>query len=150
MSIHEKSPRHHHSPKAWGGVASSSSCQCSGFGLLILPLSRRNGCGTFYCCVAECGGKGLSYPWGRHVMCSLTAPCSLSFRVSQSIKNPKPFLADLTGKAVVVKLKWGQEYKGFLVSVDSYMNVQVCCPCAPHVVTTSHASMNPEWRGTAR
>ncbi|PAA94101.1 hypothetical protein BOX15_Mlig017958g1, partial [Macrostomum lignano] len=39
--------------------------------------------------------------------------------------NPKPFLASLTGKAVVVKLKWGMEYKGFLVSVDSYMNLQL-------------------------
>ncbi|GJJ73348.1 small nuclear ribonucleoprotein F [Entomortierella parvispora] len=39
--------------------------------------------------------------------------------------NPKPFLNDLTGKAVMVKLKWGQEYKGFLVSVDSYMNLQL-------------------------
>ena len=29
--------------------------------------------------------------------------------------NPKPFLNDLTGKAVMVKLKWGHEYKGFLV-----------------------------------
>lgn len=26
--------------------------------------------------------------------------------------NPKPFLNDLTGKPVVVKLKWGMEYKG--------------------------------------
>ena len=26
--------------------------------------------------------------------------------------NPKPFLNDLTGKQVVVKLKWGMEYKG--------------------------------------
>ncbi|KAG0308457.1 hypothetical protein BGZ98_007913 [Dissophora globulifera] len=39
--------------------------------------------------------------------------------------NPKPFLNDLTGKAVMVKLKWGQEYKGVLVSVDSYMNLQL-------------------------
>lgn len=39
--------------------------------------------------------------------------------------NPKPFLTDLTGKAVLVKLKWGQEYKGFLASVDSYMNMQL-------------------------
>ena len=28
------------------------------------------------------------------------------------IVNPKPFLKDLTGKAVIVKLKWGMEYKG--------------------------------------
>merc|ERR1712072_312545 len=39
--------------------------------------------------------------------------------------NPKPFLADLTGKSVIVKLKWGMEYKGFLVPVDSYMNLQL-------------------------
>ncbi|XP_055682816.1 small nuclear ribonucleoprotein F [Lutzomyia longipalpis] len=39
--------------------------------------------------------------------------------------NPKPFLNSLTGKAVMVKLKWGHEYKGYLVSVDSYMNLQL-------------------------
>ncbi|KAF4391041.1 hypothetical protein F8388_024873 [Cannabis sativa] len=39
--------------------------------------------------------------------------------------NPKPFLNNLTGKTVFVKLKWGMEYKGFLVSVDSYMNLQL-------------------------
>lgn len=39
--------------------------------------------------------------------------------------NPKPFLNSLTGKSVIVKLKWGPEYKGYLVSVDGYMNVQV-------------------------
>lgn len=39
--------------------------------------------------------------------------------------NPKPFLLELTGKQVVVKLKWGMEYKGYLVSVDSYMNLQL-------------------------
>jgi small nuclear ribonucleoprotein F len=37
--------------------------------------------------------------------------------------NPKPFLADLTGKQVLVKLKWGMEYKGTLSSSDAYMNV---------------------------
>ncbi|KAF5832449.1 hypothetical protein DUNSADRAFT_11649 [Dunaliella salina] len=39
--------------------------------------------------------------------------------------NPKPYLNDLTGKQVIVKLKWGMEYKGYLVSVDSYMNLQL-------------------------
>ena len=39
--------------------------------------------------------------------------------------NPKPFLNGLTGKAVMVKLKWGHEYKGYLVSVDGYMNLQL-------------------------
>jgi len=39
--------------------------------------------------------------------------------------NPKPFLNELTGKAVIVKLKWGMEYKGLFVSVDAYMNIQL-------------------------
>lgn len=39
--------------------------------------------------------------------------------------NPKPYLNSLTGKPVIVKLKWGHEYKGFLVSVDGYMNLQL-------------------------
>jgi small nuclear ribonucleoprotein F len=34
-------------------------------------------------------------------------------------------MQDLTGKPVFVKLKWGLEYKGFLVSTDGYMNLQV-------------------------
>ncbi|XP_057296681.1 small nuclear ribonucleoprotein F-like [Hydractinia symbiolongicarpus] len=39
--------------------------------------------------------------------------------------NPKPFLNGLTGKNVMVKLKWGMEYKGLLVAVDGYMNLQL-------------------------
>jgi len=39
--------------------------------------------------------------------------------------NPKPFLNSLTGKPIIVKLKWGAEYKGFLVSTDGYMNLQL-------------------------
>ncbi|KAH0839684.1 hypothetical protein J3R83DRAFT_605 [Lanmaoa asiatica] len=39
--------------------------------------------------------------------------------------NPKPFMQELTGKPVFVKLKWGLEYKGFLVSTDGYMNLQL-------------------------
>lgn len=35
-------------------------------------------------------------------------------------------MQELTGKPVYVKLKWGLEYKGFLVSTDGYMNLQVC------------------------
>jgi hypothetical protein len=31
--------------------------------------------------------------------------------------NPKPFLTELTGSDVIVKLKWGMEYKGNLLSV---------------------------------
>lgn len=43
----------------------------------------------------------------------------------QAPVNPKPFLQELTGKVVYVKLKWGLEYKGYLVSTDGYMNIQV-------------------------
>lgn len=39
--------------------------------------------------------------------------------------NPKPYMQELTGKPVYVRLKWGLEYKGFLVSTDGYMNLQV-------------------------
>ena len=39
--------------------------------------------------------------------------------------NPKPFLNDCIGTLVVVKLKWGMEYKGLLKSVDDYMNYQL-------------------------
>merc|ERR1712037_515684 len=45
--------------------------------------------------------------------------------MAATIVNPKPFLESLTGKPVVVKLKWGMEYRGYLSSVDSYMNLQV-------------------------
>ncbi|XP_033028344.1 LOW QUALITY PROTEIN: small nuclear ribonucleoprotein F-like [Lacerta agilis] len=40
--------------------------------------------------------------------------------------NPKPFLNGLTGKPGMVKLKWGMEqYKGYLISVDGYKNMQL-------------------------
>eukprot|EP01006_Ploeotia_vitrea_P066438 TRINITY_DN94972_c0_g1_i1.p2 TRINITY_DN94972_c0_g1~~TRINITY_DN94972_c0_g1_i1.p2 ORF type:complete len:108 (-),score=11.59 TRINITY_DN94972_c0_g1_i1:269-556(-) len=39
--------------------------------------------------------------------------------------NPKPFINDLIGKNVCVKLKWGMEYRALLVSVDGYMNLQL-------------------------
>lgn len=49
----------------------------------------------------------------------------LIFRMSVQPVNPKPFLNGLAGKPVVCKLKWGMEYRGVLISVDGYMNVQV-------------------------
>ena len=39
--------------------------------------------------------------------------------------NPEPFLNELTGKPVMVKLKWGMEHKGYLVSVDGHVNMQL-------------------------
>mmetsp|Transcript_47715 Transcript_47715/g.93203 ORF Transcript_47715/g.93203 Transcript_47715/m.93203 type:complete len:92 (-) Transcript_47715:234-509(-) len=44
---------------------------------------------------------------------------------TQVIVNPKPFLKDLTGREVSVRLKWGMEYRGNLVSSDAYMNLQL-------------------------
>lgn len=32
-------------------------------------------------------------------------------------------MKELTGNAILVRLKWGQEYKGLLQAVDSYMNL---------------------------
>ncbi|MCO5606370.1 hypothetical protein L7F22_060558 [Adiantum nelumboides] len=51
--------------------------------------------------------------------------CVLGIAMAAIPVNPKPFLNNLTGKPVIVKLKWGMEYKGYLVSVDSYMNLQL-------------------------
>ena len=40
--------------------------------------------------------------------------------------NPRPMLQSLVDNDVRIRLKWGQtEYTGRLVSVDSYMNVQL-------------------------
>ena len=49
--------------------------------------------------------------------------------------NPKPFLNELTGKIIIVKLKWGMEYKG--VSTASQQSLfwcrelwrAPCCAC---------------------
>jgi len=53
-------------------------------------------------------------------------PVSMTFEQVYSWKiNPKPFLQELTGKNIIVKLKWGMEYHGRLNSVDSYMNIKL-------------------------
>ncbi|GAA96649.1 uncharacterized protein L969DRAFT_97006 [Mixia osmundae IAM 14324] len=45
--------------------------------------------------------------------------------MAPQITNPKPFLQDRVGKPVQVRLKWGMEYRGYLVSIDNYMNLQL-------------------------
>lgn len=60
--------------------------------------------------------------------------------------NPKPFLNELTGKTVIVKLKWGMEYKGYLVSVDAYMNLQVTHVEIERAVTRG-SSQHLGWSG---
>ena len=39
--------------------------------------------------------------------------------------DTKTFLRDLCGKKTVVRLKWGNEYVGTLISSDSYMNIHL-------------------------
>lgn len=40
--------------------------------------------------------------------------------------NPKPFLKTLLNKKVLVRLKWNKlEYKGTLLAIDNYMNLQL-------------------------
>ena len=39
--------------------------------------------------------------------------------------NPKPFLTELVNRNVVVRLKWGIEYTGKLLSYDKYFNLQL-------------------------
>ncbi|KAF2739898.1 small nuclear ribonucleoprotein F [Polyplosphaeria fusca] len=40
--------------------------------------------------------------------------------------NPRPLLQSMIDKDIVVKLKWGEnEFRGRLVSVDLYMNLQL-------------------------
>ena len=65
-----------------------------------------------------CDAHFSSFPF---CSCSITH----QLRQTQFIINPKPFLIDLTGKAVKVKLKWGMEYQGKLESADAYMNLQL-------------------------
>lgn len=55
-------------------------------------------------------------------------PCAqFTLTTSQVIPiNPKPFIQNLVGSKVAIRLKWGEtEYHGDLVSVDSYMNIQL-------------------------
>lgn len=50
----------------------------------------------------------------------LLLPCIFIFFIwmLQTVPvNPKPFLNNLTGKRVIVKLKWGMEYKGMRLSM---------------------------------
>lgn len=54
--------------------------------------------------------------------------------------NPRPFLEELAGKMVYVKLKWGLEYKGYLLSSDAYMNLQLE-QCEEYVDGTSQGNL---------
>ncbi|XP_057641414.1 small nuclear ribonucleoprotein F-like [Chionomys nivalis] len=50
--------------------------------------------------------------------------CVIYFTINLPL-NPEPFLNELTGKPVMVKLKQGMEHKGYLVSVDGHVSMQL-------------------------
>uniref|UniRef100_A0A8C3U5Z7 Small nuclear ribonucleoprotein F n=1 Tax=Catharus ustulatus TaxID=91951 RepID=A0A8C3U5Z7_CATUS len=71
------------------------------------------------------GAAPLPASGGRARRSGRRAALTVCFPRQSLPLNPKPFLNGLTGKPVMVKLKWGMEYKGYLVSVDGYMNMQL-------------------------
>jgi small nuclear ribonucleoprotein F len=46
-------------------------------------------------------------------------------QIIYSIISPKNFLKTLEGRRVLIKLKWGMEYRGNVVSSDSYLNIRL-------------------------
>lgn len=42
--------------------------------------------------------------------------------MSSFLLNPKPFLQEMTGNIIIVKLKWGMEYKGKKVALYIIIN----------------------------
>ncbi|KAE8802160.1 sufE-like protein 1, chloroplastic/mitochondrial [Hordeum vulgare] len=81
-----------------GGLLASISCvRCRGWGRLLLSVT----------CFLDlhCVDLKQYLQEHRYREFSLTVPV-----------NPKPFLQNLTGKMVIVKLKWGMEYKGTLMA----------------------------------
>ena len=92
------------------------SCCCGFCSLCPLPLRLR------------CEAPSFLYPTrsNPHLhQLNLSPLLELAPSMAVTPVNPKPFLQGLSGKLVLVRLKWGMEYKGYLVSTDSYMNVQV-------------------------
>uniref|UniRef100_F7H1G3 Small nuclear ribonucleoprotein F n=2 Tax=Macaca TaxID=9539 RepID=F7H1G3_MACMU len=92
------------------GGERSHSCLAA----IFLEIQRLGTWGT--CCSHE----GQAAAWSAVSSLQYSAVVTMSLPL-----NPKPFLNGLTGKPVMVKLKWGMEYKGYLVSVDGYMNMQL-------------------------
>jgi len=57
---------------------------------------------------------------------SFSSSFSTAARMNFTPLNPRPLLQNLINDEVIIRLKWGQtEYKGRLISVDSYMNIQL-------------------------
>lgn len=61
-----------------------------------------------------------------HLLCLQTVPV-----------NPKPFLNNLTGKPVMVKLKWGMEYKGCQLLSSSQL-LRFCTVCTFFIIQCAY------------
>jgi small nuclear ribonucleoprotein F len=72
-------------------------------------------CGFQHLCKRALRYRSTRICWFVYNLCSLQT----------EFHNPRPFLEELAGKVVFVKLKWGLEYKGYLLSSDAYMNLQL-------------------------
>lgn len=99
-----------------------------------------------------------------HLACGALAPvlaAAHSYRcvAVQGVCNPKPFLMDLVGKQVIIKLKWGMEYKGELRMASGWAAIAGMalagslnglhaspCPAAGKLISTD-SYMNFQVRG---
>jgi len=55
-----------------------------------------------------------------------------------NVINPKPFINGLLGKLIICKTTCGYEYKGYLVSVDRCLNIQLA-------MTKEYDSVTTKW-----
>lgn len=110
----------------------ASAAVCLGVGFVLCP-TRADGI-TWVLEIRAVSPRAHTHSYGRAFprICLIVvrgkAPANVGTSVwwmAQFIVNPKPFLADLVGKVVRVRLKWGMEYQGKLASSDAYMNLQL-------------------------
>ncbi|CAF0742565.1 unnamed protein product [Rotaria sordida] len=87
------------------------SKQC-GAGVFMAAHHDRNYCGK--CCVTYMFTKREEENYLIMAATQMKTPL-----------NPRPYINELVGKKILVRLKWGMTYVGVLVSVDQYMNVQL-------------------------
>ncbi|EFQ88431.1 hypothetical protein PTT_15691 [Pyrenophora teres f. teres 0-1] len=82
-------------------------------------LSKAAGATRPYHHQSHCCASSNIIPHTKSVACVANMAAVAPF-------NPRPLLQSLVDKDIVVRLKWGEtEYKGRLISVDLYMNIQL-------------------------
>ena len=134
-------------PLDWRRDACDSSCSTRSFVSL-----RYGGIKPAQTQLLKCGWETRTSEGGRE-------PQAGESRAAQEMAtpvNPKPFLNELTGKPVMVKLKWGMEYKGEQMW-DDYTKYLVgggsagAPPCSgSNVLSASFCSRYPTTRATMK